>query len=294
MRVLFALALLPFALAAEDGLISPEQILLRPSFGAGNSATVSVWVSFATPNTTVVKEYIPQVALRKAGASEDTIVTGKTQPTWKCYRDAPRAHWAVLDGLDAGEEYFYSVGNNRFGWSKEHMFRAPVHPKKYGPDGLRAVVYGDMGIEYSWGTVKTLAGWAAKHKLDQILHVGDISYADDRIHIHNGSWYQGILNYFYNMVTEYGSTVPYATTPGNHEMSCDFNDYLGRNPVPWEASQSPSSMFYSFTNQRVRFIATSTEEHLRHPQPENGVLARCVCVCARSPAYHSLPDRSIL
>jgi hypothetical protein len=124
-------------------------------------------------------------------------------------------------------------------------------------------------VEYSWGTTRTLGRWARDDRLDQILHVGDISYADDRIHLNNGTFYQGILNYFYNVVSSYGAKVSYATTPGNHEASCNFNDYLGRNPTPFIESGSPSSMFYAFTNQRVRFIATSTEEHERNPKPHN-------------------------
>lgn len=270
--------LLVAAARAHAELIEPEQVMLRPAADPeSGSRRVAVWVTFATPNTTT-KEYLPFAVLHELerGRGEGgRLIAGKTVAQWSCHGLGPRVHVVKLENLDPERRYSYTVGNNRFGWSPSYDFVAPPHPHEYrktkndGEPAFRAATYGDMGIEYSWGTTRTLGRWARDDRLDQILHVGDISYADDRIHLNNGTFYQGILNYFYNVVSSYGAKVSYATTPGNHEASCNFNDYLGRNPTPFIESGSPSSMFYAFTNQRVRFIATSTEEHERNPKPHN-------------------------
>jgi len=119
-----------------------------------------------------------------------------------------------------------------------------------------------MGIWESntQNTIASLTEDVENGLIDAILHVGDISYADDRLGILNGTLYQGILNYFYNMIQPYASKVPYMTTPGNHESQCNFIDYKARNPMPYQQSGSKDPMYYSFVSRRVQFVMLSTEQ----------------------------------
>jgi hypothetical protein len=83
-------------------------------------------------------------------------------------------------------------------------------------------------------------------------------YADDRVEKSHGTWYEGILDKFYDMIQNISARVPYMTSVGNHEHECDFIDYKTRNSVPWRESNSTTPMYYSYTAHRIHFISLST------------------------------------
>ena len=85
-------------------------------------------------------------------------------------------HQTVLPGLEPDSPYFYSVGDSRLGWSEEYTFQTP--PNRGSLKATNVLVVGDMGIKYSNNTLRRLLGHKDQH--DLLLHVGDISYADDR------------------------------------------------------------------------------------------------------------------
>jgi hypothetical protein len=100
----------------------------------------------------------------------------------------------------------------------------------------------------------------------QASHRLSPSPSDDRAKLNNGSFYDGILNQYYNEVSPYGSLVPYMSSSGNHEIlgsdaDGDFLAYRKRiSPtLPWQASGG-SEFWYSFNQGPAHFVAFDIDQ----------------------------------
>ncbi len=71
------------------------------------------------------------------------------------------------------------------------------------------VVYGDMGILYNNYTLQLLNQLLDNDDLDVVLHMGDISYADDR----NPPDYETVWNIFFDEIEGIASRIPYMVCP---------------------------------------------------------------------------------
>jgi len=91
-----------------------------------------------------------------------------------------------------------------------------------------------------------------ENKWDAVLHPGDVSYADGN----EVQW-----DNYMRMVEPVAATVPYMTTPGNHELWWNFTAYKARFVMPVDQSESHDLMYYSFDlpAQRIHFIGFNTE-----------------------------------
>lgn len=107
------------------------------------------------------------------------------------------------------QRYYYVVGSDASGWSREFSFTtAQSRPEQY-----TIAVYGDMGILHSLPTVQQLENITHSHPLDFILHIGDISYADNRLK-YGLKAYQEVWDQFFDEIENLTATIPYMVCPG--------------------------------------------------------------------------------
>lgn len=239
--MLFILCVLACAALSQPPIpIEPTPPILEPnagifavllSYGANSSV---MGVTFHSSNDTLTKypNYSPSIiwstsldALQQQGAPTESAPCSTSKPH-KCYTDSPLAHYCNMTNLASNTRYYYTVGDDKIGRTKASSNFSFTAPPKAGSKvaGLTttAVVYGDMGLDYSENTRARLASLAAAGDFDFVIHNGDISYADNRIGERNGTVYQDWLNLFFANVSAYASRVPYMMSPGNHGTSHSF------------------------------------------------------------------------
>lgn len=140
--------------------------------------------------------------------------------------NSPILHHVILQDLTPGQTYFYSVGSEEYGFSDVYNFTVPAkkYPFKFG-------VMADIGQTYN--TSVTLDR-TAQDNPDALLHLGDLSYADDWLP--NGTaqpWFTGgsmpetggyFLTYqpkwdtFARLTQPLFASVPHMSIGGNHEL----------------------------------------------------------------------------
>jgi len=188
------------------------------------------------------------------------------------YLSSAFAHHTLLQSLLANTKYYYRC-KGATTWSDWYDFTTP---NVSFTGSFQIPVYGDMGITNSINTIQRLNTLIAKNRLGElsegipfILHVGDISYADDR----DSKEYESVWNTWFDMMTNVTRYLPYMVLPGNHEHQSgkpylpyaqyfvDFN-YRFKMPLAGTLSpyyEKPHNMWWSFDHQNVHLIALSTE-----------------------------------
>lgn len=143
--------------------------------------------------------------------------------------------------IKPGAIVYYRVGDKAKGvWSEQHQFKmAP----RLGPQSLpyRIGLIGDLGqTEHSLATLDHVNA----HAPDSIMLVGDLSYADG---------YQPRWDTWGRMVSDHTSRLVWMYTEGNHEIEAsnrgdtpDFLAYTSRFTLPYQHSNSPSPLYYSY------------------------------------------------
>ena len=134
-----------------------------------------------------------------------------------------------------------------------------------------------MGVNNTAATISSLATRAATYTA--VLHVGDVSYADDtdvKIEASSGREYEAVYDLFQQTIEPITSTVPYMVTPGNHDITCrvtsDFHcPELQRNYTAFRhrwrmpsieslsAATEHHNVYYSFDVGPVHFVSINTE-----------------------------------
>jgi len=216
-----------------DDSNSPEQIHL-----SADTDTSIMTVSWTTLNS--------QQSFVQYGISIDTLdkqeqgdVNTYTPSGWR-----GSLHSATMTGLISNQVYFYRVGDGADKWSEIFSFKTfdTSKPIVYG-------VIGDMAYdEYSDYTVKRMIELVDQQKLDAVIHVGDISYADG---------YDPHFDDFFRKIQPIAARVPYMVSPGNHEFWYDFVAYKNRFNMP--GSKLTKSMYYQWSNGPVKFISLNSE-----------------------------------
>jgi hypothetical protein len=177
---------------------------------------------------------------------------------------------ANITDLSPGVTYYYIVGDNKYGWSKEFSFSGPRLPD---PSQMtRVVAYGDMGNGMVDGSLQHWEQQASldttrqiyKHinDTDVLFHIGDISYAVG---------YAGEWDEFFDQISPIASCIPYMVSIGNHERDYpgsdsyfDGKDSGGECGVPYERRffmprPSLDQPWYSVSYGNIHFILMSTE-----------------------------------
>ena len=218
------------------------------------------------------------------------VSNGYSQQYYETYH-----HHTVLSSyLQPNTRYYYIVGDENDGFSKEFTFLSP-NDKPDPNDSVSFLVYGDLGVWYSEDTMSYINKEVHTGKIDLVIHSGDISYADDSF-LHYGCitqfCYESTWDNYMNIVEEWASKVPYMTAPGNHEADChdvsclldpikrgklsNFTAYNTRFRMPsTECGSNALNMHYSFNYKNIHFIAIDSETGYPNAPLENRYFLPC-------------------
>ena len=188
---------------------APEQVHL--SLSRRPSEMVVMWTTLReTPTHTVEWGLAPGRLTSTSGGNVTTY-------TWFGWEGS--LHRAVMTGLKPTTRYYYRVGDASGGFSPVHSFRT-LDPTAGGTTPLRIAWVTDMG----WGgrsseTIDKLINLTKSEAIDLLIHPGDIGYADGNM----AGW-----DLFLRKIEPIASSIPYLTTPGNHELWFNFDAYKHR------------------------------------------------------------------
>jgi len=171
-------------------------------------------------------------------------------------------HHVLLTNLEALTEYVYICGDNN-SWSEELSFKTAPDVAFQKP--VIIPTFGDMGVNHTETTIPHLINIVQKTAVDMIIHVGDISYADD---FH--AWqFENVWLKWFDLMEPVLNTVPYMVCPGNHEAVCGetpcqqytghFAPYNHIFRMPGTESGSNTNMYQSFNYAGIHFVAIDTE-----------------------------------
>ena len=186
-----------------------------------------------------------------------------------------------ISNLEEGK-YFYSVGDDEYGWSNKNSFVIGSNL----PKSTHFIAYGDLGIDNSPAGQGTITRISEEKNTDFILHFGDISYARGK------GW---IWEKFFRMIEPIASSIPYMISVGNHEYDHTGqshkdpsgiqdggfhplwgnygNDSGGECSVPafyrFQMPNNGNSIYwYSFDHGLVHTIQFSTEHNFTYQSPQ--------------------------
>lgn len=205
---LFSLAVVALSATLSFASDAPTQVhvALAGSDSQGNSNTIAVsWNTQNQTATTVVK-YGTQSGVYTESAS------GRSSAYYETFN-----HHVVLNALAPNTKYYYVVGDDVQGWSKEFSFTsAPLSADLR--ENFSFLVFGDLGVVNGDPTKDYINN--VKDDIELIWHAGDASYADDSF-LHKGCvakfCYESALDEYMVGIEEWASGIPYMVTPGNHE-----------------------------------------------------------------------------
>lgn len=195
----------------------------------------------------------------KYGLEEDNLNNFKVGNSVQ-YIENSFHHHVTLDSLNYSSTYFFTAGD-RFIMSKVEKMNSN---KNTYP--LNIAIYGDMGFENSNKTMEKLKS----RDIDMFLHIGDISYADDKGFEFGYNYkYETTYDSFLNSVNIFSNNKPYMVCPGNHDISChsiwdlgcdinfrNFTAFNLRFKMPLNGSKN---MWYSFNFGPIHFVSINTE-----------------------------------
>ncbi|KAJ1417410.1 iron/zinc purple acid phosphatase-like protein [Ochromonadaceae sp. CCMP2298] len=262
--ILAVLAAVVCGIAADNAPTQVHIALAGMDISTGNSNKMAAsWNTDGQTPTSTVK-------YGSASTVYDTVVTGTSSAYYETYN-----HHVVFDTLSPAKTYYYIVGDDVNGWSKEFSFKsAPLSSELRG--NFSFLVYGDMGVVNGDPTRAYIN--ANKDSVELVWHAGDVGYADDSF-LHKGCvtkfCYEETFDSYMEDVEPWASQLPYMVTPGNHEADChdpaclldserreklsNFTAYNGRFRMPSEETGGVLNMHYSFNYGNVHFISLDTE-----------------------------------
>lgn len=132
-------------------------------------------------------------------------------------------HHALIDNLEPNTTYYFRVGDEKMGYSKEFKLRTlPA-----GREEIRLMVGGDMSGNT---TIIDTAQAARKAEPHVILVGGDIAYANGKVE-NEDKWMKWFKKMESIMITPQGYLVPLILAIGNHETS--IGSVVPGNKVPF-------------------------------------------------------------
>uniref|UniRef100_A0AC35TWZ9 Purple acid phosphatase n=1 Tax=Rhabditophanes sp. KR3021 TaxID=114890 RepID=A0AC35TWZ9_9BILA len=203
------------------------------------------WITFEQ-----IQAGFPLVKYGKNKSNFDEVQTGYTTKFVDKIGTITRfVHRVNLTELAFGTRYYYKVGFNE-SWS-ETTYSFATFPE--GSDfGVKLCVYGDLGYNEKV-TMDALIRDVRNGRCQLIVHLGDIAYS---LHYDDGK----IGDEFMRAMEPAISSVPFMTSPGNHEFSCfGFDHYDNRFTMPVKDKISDVDSYYSFTLGPINFFAISSE-----------------------------------
>mmetsp|Transcript_17743 Transcript_17743/g.38532 ORF Transcript_17743/g.38532 Transcript_17743/m.38532 type:complete len:431 (-) Transcript_17743:105-1397(-) len=154
-------------------------------------------------------------------------------------------HRALITGLKPNEKYQYRpVTGATVG--PAYVFTARNDKPA---DGLKLLVYGDMGKHGGAPSLKKIEADAASGEFNAVVHVGDFAYDLDSDGGVNG-------DEFMNRIQSIAAHLPYMAAVGNHEIEGgSFAHYVNRFTMPGDSN----GMWYSVDVGQAHLIVYSSE-----------------------------------
>eukprot|EP00258_Populus_trichocarpa_P001589 XP_002300736.2 purple acid phosphatase 2 [Populus trichocarpa] len=230
------------------GYNAPQQVHITQGDHEGKGVIVS-WVTQDEPGSKTVLYWAENSGLKKI--AEGFIVTYKFYNYTSGY-----IHHCTIEDLEFDTKYYYEVGIGNT--TRQFWFLTPPKP---GPDVPYTFgLIGDLG--QTSDSNRTLTHYELNPAKGQtLLFVGDLSYANDYPFHDNTRW--DTWGRFVERVAAYQ---PWIWTAGNHEIdyapeigeSKPFKPYTHRYHVPYIASGSTSSLWYSIKRASTYIIVMSS------------------------------------
>jgi hypothetical protein len=121
-------------------------------------------------------------------------------------------HTVLLEELAPSTEYYYHVQ----GTAPSAVYSFKTAPEVGEASPFTVLIVGDMGLRNSANTIARMRAEAGTHEF--ILHIGDLSYADD-FYLRKGDTYEGSWDAWQDEMEDITANTPYMSLPGNHEVS---------------------------------------------------------------------------
>ena len=203
--IILAIVALSASFSWAVDLPTQVHIALAGADSNGNSNKLAVSWNTVNQTTTSIVKYSTTSGVYTETAS------GKSSAYYESFN-----HHVVLNTLTPSTNYYYIVGDDTEGWSKEFTFKsAPTTDLR---ENFSFLVYGDLGVVNGDPTKDYIDN--SKDSIELIWHAGDASYADDSF-LHKGCvtkfCYEDTLDEYMSGIEPWASKVPYMVTPGNHE-----------------------------------------------------------------------------
>jgi len=238
---------MPTSTSLEDAaaaLLYPQQ--LRLAFGEREDERV---LTFASPVQGAPVVLYGKTSRRYTNQSvAESVLFEEANPLGMQW-----LHTAALQGLEAGQTYYYVAKLDDAHTSPEFSF---VIPREGSSHPLRFLVVGDLGYEGGRPTFERMMDKLRGpdgEPAEAVIHVGDLAY-----HLEGLGGMEG--DQFLRMVEPLSARVPYMTCVGNHERGIGkrYIHYIARFRMPGPARQN-GNMWYSFNVGMVHFVAISTD-----------------------------------
>jgi len=226
----------------------PEQIHL--SITHDPSEMVVMWTTLrVTPHPIVFYGIDPNNLNMNVSGNTSTYTGGG----W-----VGQIHTGKMVKLQPDTVYYYRVGDAtvapgywlRPTWSQPALyFRTRKVPS--ASMATTVAIVGDAGgDDASMLTYFQLTRLVMDHKIDFLIHNGDIGYSDG---------YEPLMDTFLRMAESVSAFVPYMYGVGNHEGFYDFSPYKHRFYVPYKESNSTDPLYYSFDYGLVHYAHINSE-----------------------------------
>ncbi|MGX5818783.1 fibronectin type III domain-containing protein [Chitinophaga lutea] len=241
----FLLAACCCSLSAAAQSVRPDRIVLNITDRPSESAAVT-WRT-----STAVGESFAEIAPATPDPGFHEKARRYTARTEPLIRDTIAVHYhsIVFDGLQAGQQYVYRVGQGN-DWSEWIQFRTAVK----GPAPFTFIYLGDAQTNIFSHWSRTLRkAWSAAPDARLIIHAGDLVNRGNR----NEEWQQ-----WFDAGGFIHASIPGLMTPGNHEFSNDTLSAFWRPQytLPQNGPAGLEETCYYTDVQGVRFISLNSEE----------------------------------
>jgi len=174
-------------------------------------------------------------------------------------------HFATITGLNDTTNYYYQVGGPGQ-WSRTYYFTTapPV-----GKQNLMFGLMGDVGADsFSEQTINGLIQIRSTSGLDAILHVGDLSYAN------NYNPGGPVWDHYGEILEPLASYTPYQPAVGNHETIDSFSAFKLRYGTEFlEKNSNGGDFFWSIDYGNVHIVFLSSETAFEDGSPQATWLA---------------------
>ncbi|CAK9855171.1 unnamed protein product [Sphagnum jensenii] len=243
---------------APPGENAPQQVHITQGDLVGKAVTVS-WVT--------VQQFAPKVWYGIKQGDYSRVQEGQTT-RYKFYNyPSGFIHRVTLNSLQYNTKYYYKIGEVSVG---EFWFLTQL---EIGLDVAYTFgLIGDLGQTYDSATT-------LQHYLQSsgqcLLYVGDLSYADTYPFDYQVRW-----ETWSRLIEGSAAYQPWIWTSGNHDIEFlpqvgeikPFKSFKNRFPIPYQASNSTSPLWYSIKRGSAHIIVLSSYSAYGNFTPQWGWL----------------------